>query len=83
MDNVFHGDGIYIWSDGRKYVGKFDNGKMQGDGINTFTWPDSNLNYIIFKNQSTRGNITRIRNRVKGHSHTLMESNGLGLGTTG
>jgi len=44
VDNVFHGDGIYIWSDGRKYVGKFDNGKMQGDGINTFTWPNSNFN---------------------------------------
>jgi len=27
-----HGKGTYIWADGRKYVGMWQNGKQHGDG---------------------------------------------------
>jgi len=33
-----HGKGEFIWSDGRKYVGDYNNDKKHGLGL--FIWPD-------------------------------------------
>jgi|TARA_B110001454_G_scaffold82620_1_gene79386 hypothetical protein len=33
-----HGQGTYIWTDGRKYVGEWKDGKFNGQG--TFTYTD-------------------------------------------
>ena len=35
-EDVFHGQGTYIWSDGNKYVGEWKNGKHHGQGTHTF-----------------------------------------------
>ena len=35
-----HGKGEFTWSDGRKYVGSYENDKKHGFG--TFTWVDGN-----------------------------------------
>ena len=34
-DGEFNGQGIFTWSDGRKYVGEYNDGKFNGQG--TFT----------------------------------------------
>jgi len=33
-----HGEGIFTWDDGRKYVGGYVDDKKEGHGI--FSWPD-------------------------------------------
>jgi len=38
QDGEWHGQGTYIWNDGRKYVGSFVDGKFEG--IGKFTMPD-------------------------------------------
>ena len=37
-DNKIHGLGVYLWSEGKKYIGSWKNAKMHGVGM--FTWPD-------------------------------------------
>lgn len=38
MNNMMHGKGILTFSDGRKYIGNFEEDKMEGLGH--FRWPD-------------------------------------------
>ena len=33
-----HGKGTFTWSDGRKYIGEYNEDKKHGNGV--FTWPD-------------------------------------------
>ena len=33
-----HGQGIFTWADGRKYIGMYQNDKKHGYG--TFEWPN-------------------------------------------
>lgn len=33
-----HGEGVYTWTDGRKYEGQYENDKKNGHGI--YTWTD-------------------------------------------
>ena len=36
-----HGKGVESWSDGRRYVGEFSEGRCQGHG--TYTYPDGRV----------------------------------------
>jgi len=33
-----HGEGVFTWTDGRKYTGEYKNDKKDGQGV--FEWPD-------------------------------------------
>jgi len=33
-----HGEGVFVWRDGREYIGAYRDDKKEGKG--TFTWPD-------------------------------------------
>jgi hypothetical protein len=35
---MFHGNGVYIWADGSKYIGEFYLNKKHGKGI--YEWND-------------------------------------------
>ena len=35
---MMHGEGIYTWPDGRKYLGEYSRDKKEGYG--TYYWPD-------------------------------------------
>ena len=36
-----HGNGVFVWEDGRKYEGNYADDKK--DGIGKFTWPDGRI----------------------------------------
>jgi hypothetical protein len=36
-----HGSGIYIWKDGRKYIGQYNHGVKHGYG--EYYWPDGKI----------------------------------------
>ena len=36
-----HGDGTYVWNDGRKYVGTWKDNMMHGQGV--FSWEDGRV----------------------------------------
>lgn len=36
-----HGNGIFSWGDGRKYIGEYENDKKNGYG--EFYWPDGKV----------------------------------------
>jgi len=38
-----HGKGLYIWADGRKYEGNFENNKQHGEGIYTSKGGESRI----------------------------------------
>ena len=46
---MFHGNGVYIWADGCKYVGEFSFNKKHGSG--TYEWTDGR----VFKGSWSRG----------------------------
>ena len=47
------GQGTFAWSDGKKYVGEFKEGKRKGQG--TFTWPSGTKYVGEFKNGKMHG----------------------------
>ena len=47
------GQGTFAWSDGKKYVGEFKEGKRKGQG--TFTWPSGTKYVGEFKNGKMNG----------------------------
>lgn len=47
------GQGTFAWSDGKKYVGEFKEGKRNGQG--TFTWPSGTKYVGEFKNGKMHG----------------------------
>lgn len=52
--NCENGQGTFAWSDGKKYVGDFKEGKRNGQG--TFTWPSGTKYVGEFKNGKMHGN---------------------------
>jgi hypothetical protein len=38
---MMHGEGVFVWPDGRKYEGGYVDDQKEGHGI--FTWPDGKL----------------------------------------
>lgn len=52
--NCENGQGTFAWSDGKKYVGEFKEGKRNGQG--TFTWPSGTKYVGEFKNGKMHGN---------------------------
>ena len=51
--NCENGQGTFAWSDGKKYVGEFKEGKRNGQG--TFTWPSGSKYVGEFKNGKLHG----------------------------
>lgn len=37
-NNLINGDGVYVWEDGRKYIGSWKDNLMHGHGV--YTWED-------------------------------------------
>ena len=57
--NLFHGQGEYVWPNGDRFFGAYENGKRNGIGEMDYADGDSfrqdnqnnNMNYIIFKRE--------------------------------
>ena len=46
-NNQIHGWGVFWWSNGERYEGKFNSGQYEGEGI--YYWPTGIKHYGIFK----------------------------------
>mmetsp|Transcript_1127 Transcript_1127/g.1136 ORF Transcript_1127/g.1136 Transcript_1127/m.1136 type:complete len:89 (-) Transcript_1127:31-297(-) len=64
-----HGFGTFLWSDGRKYEGDYENDIKHGHGV--FTWPDGKVYDGEWKNgkQEGEGKLT-FPNQRKGKMET-------------
>ena len=53
MNNCFHGQGHYIWNDGREYNGQWKYNMIEGEGV--FKWKDGRKYEGEYKNDKKDG----------------------------
>mmetsp|Transcript_40017 Transcript_40017/g.52395 ORF Transcript_40017/g.52395 Transcript_40017/m.52395 type:complete len:93 (+) Transcript_40017:1004-1282(+) len=53
-----HGSGIYLWEDGRRYQGEYENDKKKGFGA--YMWVDGRVYYGMWKDGVQHGEGTTV-----------------------
>lgn len=53
-----HGSGVYIWEDGRRYQGQYENDKKSGLGA--YMWTDGRVYYGMWRNGQQHGEGTTV-----------------------